>query len=51
MYTVRHRTDQFVHKAHISDFSAMGEGSYPRMKLMMRADARAHAAWKQVWGE
>ena len=29
MYTVQHHTDRFVHKAHISDFRAMGDGSYP----------------------
>jgi len=49
MYTVQHHTDLFVHKAHISDFRAMADGSYPRMKGIVQADARAHAAWLQVW--
>ena len=28
MYTVRHITDNFTHVVHISDFVAMGDGSY-----------------------
>ena len=44
MYTVQYHTDGVVHKAHISDFRAMGDGSYPRMKRIIETDARAHAA-------
>ncbi len=49
MYTVQHHTDLFVHKAHISDFRRMADGSYPRMKGIVQEDARGHAAWLQVW--
>ena len=45
MYTVRHLTDNFTHEAHISDFVAMADGSYPRMKRIAKADALAHKMW------
>ena len=48
IYTVHHVTDGFTHEAHISDFVSMEDGSYPRMKGIVRADAEAHAAWLRV---
>ena len=45
MYTVRHWTDSFTHVAHISDFVAMTDGSYPRMKRIAQVDAVAHKTW------
>ena len=51
MYTVQHHTDRFVRTADISDFRAMGDGSYPKVKKIMKADASTHAYWKEVWGE
>jgi hypothetical protein len=45
VYTVRHITDKFTHLAHISDFVAMEDGSYPRMKEIAKADALAHKAF------
>ena len=51
MYTVQHHTDLFVHKDHISDFRTMEDGSYPRMKKIMKADAHIHTGWMEVWGE
>ena len=48
MYTVRHITDNFTHVVHISDFVAMGDGSYPRMKRIAKADALAHKTWMRV---
>ena len=49
MYTVRHVTDNFTHDAHISDFVAMGDGSYPRMKQVAKADPlvtrSVYASW------
>jgi hypothetical protein len=51
MYTVRHVTDNFTHDAHISDFVAMGDGSYPRMKQVAKADALAHKAWLRIMDE
>jgi hypothetical protein len=45
MYTVRHITDNFTHVAHISDFVAMADGSYPRMKQIAQADDLAHKAF------
>ena len=51
MYTVRHATDDFTHVAHISDFVAMGDGSYPKMKQIAKADALAHKAWLRIMEE
>ena len=51
MYTVRHATDDFTHVAHISDFVAMGDGSYPRMKRIAKADALAHKTWLRIIDE
>ena len=51
MYTVRHVTDNFTHDAHISDFVAMGDGSYPRMKQVAKAVALAHKAWLRIMDE
>ena len=48
LYTVRHITDNFTHVVHISDFVAMGDGSYPRMKRIAKADALAHKTWMRV---
>ena len=48
MYTVRHFTDNFTHVVHISDFVAMGDGSYPRMKCIAKADVLAHKTWMRV---
>ena len=48
MYTVRHVTDNFPHVVHIGDFVAMGDGSYPRMKRIAKADALAHKTWVRV---
>jgi len=48
LYTVRHITDNFTHVVHISDFVAMGDGSYPRMKRIAKADALAHKTWVRV---
>jgi hypothetical protein len=48
LYTVRHITDNFTHVVHISDFVAMGDGSYPRMKCIAKADALAHKTWMRV---
>jgi hypothetical protein len=48
MYTVRHITDNFTHVVHISDFEPMGDGSYPRMKRIAKADALAHKTWMRV---
>ena len=45
VYTVRHVTDNFTHVAHISDFVAMGDGSYPRMKEIAKADDLAYKAF------
>ncbi len=33
---------------HISDFVAMGDGSYPRMHRIAKADALAHKTWVRV---
>ena len=53
MYTVRHMTDNFAHLAHIRirDFVAMGDGSYPRMKQIAKADDLAHKAWLRLLDE
>ncbi len=48
MYTVRHITDNFTHVVHISDFVAMDDSSYPRMKSIAKADALAHKTWMRV---
>jgi acid stress-induced BolA-like protein IbaG/YrbA len=48
MYTVCHVTDNFTHVVHISDFVAMGDGSYPRMKRIAKADALTHKTWVRV---
>jgi len=48
MYTVRHVTDNFPHVVHSGDFVAMGDGSYPRMKRIAKADALAHKTWVRV---
>ena len=48
MYTVRHVTDNFTHVAHISDFVAMGDGSYPRMKQIAKVDDLAHQAFQSM---
>lgn len=50
MYTVRHHTDNVFDTVHISDFVTMGCGCYARMKKVKRADARAHAEWKRIFG-
>ena len=39
VYTVQHHTNRFVHKSHICDFRAMGDGSHPKMKKIMKAHA------------
>ena len=51
MYTVRHVTDDFTHVAHISDFVTMGDGSYPRMKQIAKADNLAHKTWLRIMDE
>jgi hypothetical protein len=48
MYTVCHITDNFTHVVHISDFVAMGDGSYPRMKRIAKVDALANKTWMRV---
>jgi len=48
LYTVRHITDNFTHVVHISNFVVMGDGSYPRMKHIAKADALAHKTWMRV---
>ena len=48
LYTVRHMTDSFEHTAHISDFIAMGDGDYARMKKIRKADDAAHKAWLKI---
>jgi hypothetical protein len=44
-YTVCHVIDNFTHIAHISDFVAMGDGSYPRMRQISKADDLAQKAF------
>jgi len=48
MYSVRHIRDNFKHVVHISDFVTMGDGSYPRMKRIAKADALTHKTWMRV---
>ncbi len=45
MYIVRHLTDNFTHESHINDFVAMSDDSYPRMKLIAKADVLAQKMW------
>jgi hypothetical protein len=51
MYTVRHVTDDFTNVAHISDFVAMTDGSYPRMKKIAKADNLGHKTWLRIMDE
>jgi hypothetical protein len=44
VYTVRHWTDSFT-LPNTSDFVAMTDGSYPRMKRIAQADTVTHKTW------
>ena len=48
IYTVQDVTDGFTHETHISDFVSMEDDSYPHMKNIVCADAKAHAVWLRV---
>ena len=47
-HTAHISDDNFQHTSHISDFITMGDGSYPHMKQIRKADDAAHKAWLKM---